>query len=435
MRLLTHCFILLNIALLSLSAISEQAMESLHEADRYYYDHTNFEEAYNRYLPLAQKGNPYAQVQLGLMYLQGHGLLKDEDKAIDWCRKSYTLLREKAEKESNAKYYLAKMYRHGCFVEQNYNKASKLAHPAAYEGDVKSQALIGSFYIYGTGVRQDKERGIEWLEKAADKGFVSVLNDLGNVYYIHKEYNKAFDYYKSAAEKELAIAQYNLGNMYFYGTGTIQKNTQQAYNWHKKAALQNYAAAQSQIGWNYETGKGGTEKNLKKSIEWYTKAAAQGYPVAQNNLGLIYEHGKGVEQNYTIAREWYEKAAAQDYGRSLYVLGYFYYYGHGVEKDDRKAIDYYKKALKHGFSPALLGLGIVYHQSLEFKNYGKAYAYYKKAIKNDLCIAMNNLGVMYGKGEGVDQDFEKAREWYEKATDCGDSVAISNLSMYRMYGL
>ena len=40
---------------------------------------------------------------------------------------------------------------------------------------------------------------------------------------------------------------------------------------------------------------------------------------------------------------------------------------------------------------------------------------------------MNNLGLLYDNGQGVAQDYVKAREWYEKAADKGDAGAMSNL--------
>jgi len=45
-------------------------------------------------------------------------------------------------------------------------------------------------------------------------------------------------------------------------------------------------------------------------------------------------------------------------------------------------------------------------------------------------IAQYYLGVMYMKGQGVEQDFEKAGEWFRKASEQGLSVA-----MYKLAGL
>jgi TPR repeat protein len=40
---------------------------------------------------------------------------------------------------------------------------------------------------------------------------------------------------------------------------------------------------------------------------------------------------------------------------------------------------------------------------------------------------MNNLGVLCHEGQGVTQDYGKAREWYQKAADAGNAMAKQNL--------
>lgn len=48
-------------------------------------------------------------------------------------------------------------------------------------------------------------------------------------------YTEAVKWYRKAAEKGYAPAQYNLGNMYRYGKG-IAKDIQEARRWYRKAA-------------------------------------------------------------------------------------------------------------------------------------------------------------------------------------------------------
>jgi tetratricopeptide (TPR) repeat protein len=48
---------------------------------------------------------------------------------------------------------------------------------------------------------------------------------------------------------------------------------------------------------------------------------------------------------------------------------------------------------------------------------------------------MNNLGFLYANGQGVVQDYVKAREWYEKAADSGNALAMTNLGVLYANGL
>lgn len=49
--------------------------------------------------------------------------------------------------------------------------------------------------------------------------------------------------------------------------------------------------------------------------------------------------------------------------------------------------------------------------------------------------AQNMLGFMYRWGQGVDQDFAKAREWYQRSADQGNPTAQNNLGLVYRYGL
>ena len=67
------------------------------------------------------------------------------------------------------------------------------------------------------------------------------------------------------------------------------------------------------------------------------------------------------------------------------------------------------------------------------RNYEKAIELYEKAIELGNSIAMNNLGNIYKSGTLVKQDYEKAIELYEKAIELGDNDAIYNLGIIYYY--
>ena len=81
-----------------------------------------------------------------------------------------------------------------------------------------------------------------------------------------KDYQTAFEIWKSLAEQGNAEAQFNLGRMYSYGRGV--------------------------------------KENHKKAVKWYQFAGEQGDADAQFNLGLMYDEGQGVDQDYVLAHMW-----------------------------------------------------------------------------------------------------------------------------------
>ena len=73
-------------------------------------------------------------------------------------------------------------------------------------------------------------------------------------------------------------------------------------------------------------------------------------------------------------------------------------------------------------------LGVLYHNGQGIaQDYVRAREWYEKAAANGNAIAMNNLGTLYAYGHGVAQDYAKAREWYEKAAANGDKDAKAQL--------
>ena len=53
------------------------------------------------------------------------------------------------------------------------------------------------------------------------------------------------------------------------------------------------------------------------------------------------------------------------------------------------------------------------------QNYETAKGWYEKSAKQGYAAAQNNLGIMYANGEGVEQNYETAKGWYEKAAEQG----------------
>jgi TPR repeat protein len=121
------------------------------------------------------------------------------------------------------------------------------------------------------GIAKVPSTAIQWFEKAADQGWVD--------------------------------AQLELGNIYYFGEGSIQKNYARAAKWMTLAANQGNPSAENALGVMNENGFG-MAKNEKQALQWFTKAAEANEPRAQWNLGRIYMEGQFVKQNPVLAYKW-----------------------------------------------------------------------------------------------------------------------------------
>jgi TPR repeat protein len=66
-----------------------------------------------------------------------------------------------------------------------------------------------------------------------------------------------------------------------------QGNYTEAVKWWRKAAEKGNAKAQYNLGWCYANGQG-VPQNYTEAVKWWRKAAEQGDASAQYNLGVCY---------------------------------------------------------------------------------------------------------------------------------------------------
>jgi len=157
----------------------------------------------------------------------------------------------------------------------------------------------------------DLNRNLE----AADQGDAIAQYQVGLMYYqglgISRNYTEALKWFKKSANQNNADAQYNLGKMYYFDLGMMGSNhDSEALAWFQKAAEQGHLEAQFATGTMYYDGFG-VPVNYAEAMLWFQKAASLGHAQAQNRVGVQYETGQGVTKDFSEAKQWYQKSAAQ----------------------------------------------------------------------------------------------------------------------------
>ena len=99
-------------------------------------------------------------------------------------------------------------------------------------------------------------------------------HERGLKFYKSKNFKKASQWFRQAAKKGYAGAQYNLGVMSYLGQGVPQNYTQAA-SWFEKAGNQDHASAQYNLGYIYYEGKG-VEKDNLQAYMWIDRSANLG---------------------------------------------------------------------------------------------------------------------------------------------------------------
>lgn len=131
------------------------------------------------------------------------------------------------------------------------------------------------------------------------------------------KFEKAFEYFETAANAGVAKAMYDLGYLYYSGEG-VEKSYDMAKVWYEKAAEKENVRAMYKLGLLYE--QVDDMKDFKKAADWYQKAVDLGDMYAQCNLGILYYTGLGAEQNKEIAMKLLSESAKQGYERAQDML-------------------------------------------------------------------------------------------------------------------
>ena len=193
------------------------------EKDVYDFDDENMEkyskqDYFNYYLNKENKNDNEMNI-LGFLYNKGFGTEKNYEKAVEW----YTLSANKG--NYFAQNNLGNYYR---YTEKNYEKAVEWYTLSANQGNSIAQYNLGIYYYDN----KNYEKAVEWYTLSANQGNSIAKCYLG-VYYktIEKNYEEAIKWYTLSANQGNKYAQDNLGFYY----ETIEKNYEEALKWYTLA--------------------------------------------------------------------------------------------------------------------------------------------------------------------------------------------------------
>ncbi|MCZ4279649.1 SEL1-like repeat protein [Kiloniella laminariae] len=316
-------------------------------------------------LKKAQAGDAGSQFELAGLYHKGIGTDRDIPVAFEWY------LRAAAQGYDEAQYVLGKAYLAGEEVPADPATGIRYLAAAAIQDHIPSLFYLGNQYLNGNDntyalVRQDTDKGIQLLTRAADLGSSDAQFNLG-IHYGDKR-NKDHDLATSlkwhllTAEQGNEIAMHELGRLY------LKRNTEfhspdLSFQWFKRSADLDFDMAFYPLGLMYQEGIG-TPKDSGLASFWLEKGAKADDRDAQYFLATLHLNGEGVEQDYEKAVRWFKAAAQQDLVKAQYELALLYEKGLGTAPDPKQAVAWMKRAAEQDHEPALLDLARYYEEGL-----------------------------------------------------------------------
>lgn len=112
----------------------------------------------------AAQGDAEAQLQLGMHYAEGDGVIQNDKEAARW----FAQAAKQGLAEAQYQYGLALLQGRG--VVQDYHAAFSWIEKPAQRGYAKAQYSLGELHRYGTGTAIDKARAYLWFNLAAAQG-------------------------------------------------------------------------------------------------------------------------------------------------------------------------------------------------------------------------------------------------------------------------
>ena len=346
------------------------------------YDRGNYLKAMQEWKPLAENGNPAAQLEVGLLYWFGQGVRRDRTEAGNWLRKAA--------------------------------QAFDIWQSKADAGEVSSQLRLGLLYWLGQGVPKDPAKALGWLIKAAQGGSADAQGWLSSVYLegdiVSRDQSEAMKWLQRSAENGSIEAQAYLGDRYLRGAG-VSRDPTTAIRLLKGSADQGNLFAMEALGRAY-MGDFGIPQSYGEALKYFRKGAEQGHVRSMVGLAVMYYRGNGVKQDYSTALKWFRMAADRSNGRAQIWIGVMYSKGQGVRQDNREAVRWYRMAAEQGESSAQFALGQLYESGEGVpQDYKAAFRYYEAAANKGAPLAQTAVGRMYAEGKGVTQDFVLAYMW------------------------
>ena len=227
-----------------------------------------------------------------------------------------------------------------------YRQAASGYEKRAAAGDSEAMYWLGKMYEWGLGVKEDVTKGLDWYRKAAEAGHREGMVEHGWACHRAEDFDNAFNWFNEAAEQGNAEAMLSLGWLYSKGQG-VPKDKLEAVKWWRMAADRGHPKAMLSLGAAYANGEG-VDQDYRQAVTWYKKGADGGDATCMFGLGLMYSTGRGIASDPNEAIEWWTRGAEKQHTGCMANLGWIYLYGKGVTQDQDKAKLWLRKAADLG---------------------------------------------------------------------------------------
>ena len=367
----------------------------------------------------------FTQALAGIYYMSADNLgLRDSNRAISIWEQGDIQGSSLCQMNLGDQYYGQERY------EEALAYYIKVANKKVDDGNQGNACrYISSMYFNGLGCDEDEDQSVAWLKRG-----VELFHDSDCAMALASYYEDKEDLAQTAKYCRLADQYGDTNAMVALGKLYANKgNTDMAADCFQKVIDRGQADGYFWMAMLYDA-----QNDAKTCNDYLFKGDKKGDSRCAEAIGTIYENGlDGYKVDYTKAAKYYEKSGTS---KSLYRLGIMYLDGNlGKQKecDIAKGMDYVKQAADEGYIDAIYALGYCYEtgRNVDSVNHEKALAAYQLLADNDIAAGQFKVGLYYELGDGgLEADSVKAIEYYQKAADQGHGEAMCYLGDFYRIG-
>jgi uncharacterized protein len=313
---------------------------------------------------------------------------------------------------------LGVLYANGQGGLKDYAQASALYRKACDGGNMHGCANLGSVYESGQGVSQSYIQAFSLHKKACDGGDALGCNGLGWAYQkglgVPADMEQAVMYYRKSCDGGVAQGCDNLAIMQANGLGMAKDDTQ-AVALFRKACDGGAANGCSNLGVDLGFGRG-VEKNEAQAVELFRKGCDGGDGFGCRHLANAYASGSfNVAKSEVEALALYRKGCDGGDGDSCGAAGQMYLRGNGIKQDKAEALALFRKGCEASAAFSCGQAGRMYRTGDGVaQDKARAVELLRSACDKNYLESCAALGLMYDEGEGVAPDKDQALALYRK---------------------
>lgn len=251
---------------------------------------------YRHLLQSARNGDVNARTNLGVRLQYGLSVPRDLVEAEHWLRAASGM------GNPEAQFQLGVLYLQPEMVAEHGQDALRWFMRAASSGLWTAEYNIGLMYLRGLGTTMNLAEAERWLRKADRHGVNLAKSALGLLFLGSldpRRKREGFEFLRKAAKEGDADGRDNLAYCYEFGIGTAP-DLQAAVSLYRQAAKAGNPDAMHSLGLLYSSGKG-VRRDPSEAFKWMKRACDAGDVPSCWGLGKMYLAGEGVAKNLVLA--------------------------------------------------------------------------------------------------------------------------------------